>query len=405
MTSLRELGIVAGTVGFVLAWLAPLYIIAVSRRRVIHRRKDMAEALLAKAAGRSNLPADHYFKLFMPGQKRAGLSEVEKRDLLHGEFDRLHGGIGRYVSSVVILMLVSLVAFVLEFLRVLEIIRPKSPPRVLLWIGLDLDPEGLLSSLVSFGSAPGVLPALAGASVATLTELLLRSRAGDLTPDEIDECSLRYLIAIPVGRVMIALSGGVLDGVGAFLIAGLPVKDIQRYLRRRAHEKIGQLPSSDSDGLMTGHVDGLSGYATARLEELRIVTYTDLAYANPIRILARTGYPLRLIVQWIDHALLSIYARSHKAALRDAGLPCSLDVVEFWDEHFAGKSPDGKSGVVKDLADKVNLATTLIREIFQRVAIDPHVRFLRDLWYTEDETAISIGPLASTPSSTADKKS
>lgn len=381
-------------VALLVLWLTPVFFIVVNYRSVVARRDRMADALsrYPKNEGLYS-PGEHYLTLFGVSWDQKEIDrdkrEPKIKELLSSEFIRMYGSLWRYFASTGLLMIVSFFAIVIVFDGV----------------GIGILPAykilGFPASDIHVGKLPAVVPSLAGAYVASVVELYLRTRTGDLTPDEIDEVTMRQVLAIPLGRAAFALAGHPFEGLAAFVVPAFPLKDIMRYMRRRTLEKAGAEPSKDlGDGPISKWVDGLSSAEIARLEELGIDTYTDLAYANPIRIMAKTGYSLRIIVQWMDHALLSIYARSYKQAFRDAGIPCALDAVEFWNAHFAseGKSDDSKADTsiahdyknfsnyscssVQAFSKKVALDGALIREIFQRVAIDPYVKFLETLWYS-----------------------
>lgn len=370
-------------VALLVLWLTPVCFIVVNYRQVVHRRRHMVDTLTRMPKrGEPHAPAEHYLKIFAPSWDGKTDPNV-LRNFLSDEFDRLHGRAWRYCLSTLLLMVVSLIAIQIVF----DGLDIRTLPAI--------DIFRFDTGAVRVGKLPAVVPALAGAYVASVLELYLRTRAGDLTPDEIDEVTMRQLLAVPLGRAAFALAGHPFEGLAAFVVPAFPLKDLLRYMRKRTLEKAGVEASKDQgDGPISKWVDGLSFEAIARLEELGITTYTDLAYANPIRILAKTGYSLRLIVQWIDHALLSVYARSHKTRFRDRGIPCALDAVEFWTAHFAHESsakiaphdyvnyPDCNCPTVKAFTDKLELDALLVREIFQRVAIDPHVKFLETLWYT-----------------------
>ena len=134
------------------------------------------------------------------------------------------------------------------------------------------------------------------------------------------------------------------DGAFAFIAASFPLRDLQRWLRKRALEKMkveetAKLESTRA-GYLTQVVDGLSPDTVARLEEIGIVTFADLAYADPIRIMVKAGISLRHIIQWMDHAMLAIYALDYKQKLAENAITCSLDAKEFYETHFVKVGDD-----------------------------------------------------------------
>jgi hypothetical protein len=130
-------------------------------------------------------------------------------------------------------------------------------------------------------------------------------------------------------------------------------------------------------------LNSLGDQTLARLEELQITTYMDLAYVNPTRLMARIGQPLRLVLCWMDQALLIVYAAPHLRGLASFGIPCSLDAKEFFREHIFGREPAvwRANPSVIALADGLQVSVDSVREMLKRIDEDPHVRFLHAIWH------------------------
>src|SRR6185503_10937500 len=100
-------------------------------------------------------------------------------------------------------------------------------------------------------------------------------------------------------------------------------------------------------GALADVMCGMGNDTIARLEELNIETYLDLAYTDPIKLLIKTGVPIELVLAWIDQAMVSVYASPHKSALESYGMPCALDLCEFYAAHCY----DVATGLPKDWAN------------------------------------------------------
>lgn len=225
--------------------------------------------------------------------------------------------------------------------------------------------------------------ALTGAFVWSLYELSQRARRRELTPDELFDVSIRYLFALPIGHLGVLLSIDSVDYAFAFLATALPIRDLQRFARKRALEKMNVRDSKAEPtraGYLAEVVDGLSPDTVARLEEIDIVSFTDLAYADPIRIMVKAGFSPRHIIQWMDHAMLGIYALPHKRKLAENAICCALDAKEFYQAHF--KAHLGECPAIKALVKGTGVEAATLCEMFGRVAIDPQVQFLGRMWYT-----------------------
>jgi hypothetical protein len=78
-----------------------------------------------------------------------------------------------------------------------------------------------------------------------------------------------------------------------FAAAAFLLRDVRLLFRQRLLKRLDQSLSSDADRATAGSsgrvIDGMSVETIARLGELQISTYMDLAYVDPIRIMAKTG--------------------------------------------------------------------------------------------------------------------
>lgn len=240
-------------------------------------------------------------------------------------------------------------------------------------------------------AGPASAAALSGALIWGLYELIARVWSRSVDPEIVQNLTLRLVAAIPIGVCMAAIVKEDLGTTIAFASAAFPLRETRQLLRRFFLKNVApDAPAPAAGGAVRGSIgdilDGFSENSAFLLTEVQIDTYLDLAYADPIRLMARTGLRLRLILTWIDQALLAAYAPAAKTALARAAIPCALDAVEFFDAHFANK-PDGtprdwqNDPAVLALAEKSGLPAPLLREVFVRVREDPHVQFLGKVWY------------------------
>ena len=240
-----------------------------------------------------------------------------------------------------------------------------------------------------------IIMAIAGGLVWALYQIIYRARAGELTPADLYEINLGLLAAVPIGYAF-SLVTQELEGVRSFMAfaaSAFPLRDVSRLVRqhatRRMLESTGtQAPRAAERHLGTA-IDGVSDEALARLGELRIFTALDMAYSDPVRVMVQTGYPLPVIIDWMDQAIWALYVGGLKGELNTQGIRCSLDVCEFVDLHLRDK--DGKKlavlgaphqAALDALAAKLGTTSELVRDLFFRICSDPQVVILRELWYT-----------------------
>jgi hypothetical protein len=231
--------------------------------------------------------------------------------------------------------------------------------------------------------------ALAGALLWSLYEIIARVCMRSLDPDALNNLTLRLLGAIPIGLAFGSIVGAEnLATFVAFGSAAFPLRETRVILRQWTANRMGAAPAVVNTASVRGRIDeildGISESESLQLAENGFETFLDLAYADPIRLMARTGRPLRLILSWLDQALLAVYCPTNRTILSRWSIPCAMDAAEFYEEHFEprdGKDPDwANDPAVKDLAENSAIPASLLKEAFRRVFEDPHVRFLRKAW-------------------------
>jgi len=257
---------------------------------------------------------------------------------------------------------------------------------------------GLAISPLFKESLPRVLPvagplsmALAGALIWAIYETASKIQTRDLIPNDLYAMTVRLVAAVPVGHVadqFTDVQGAA--GATAFAVMSLPMRDIRLFFRRRFLRKsegaAGDSAVRSNEGSLAQTIDGLGDETLARLADHGIVTYLDMAYTDPIRMMARSGYSLHLVLSWMDKALLTVYFGEKRTRLAEMGMPCALDACECYLTYFYdGKAARGygTEPAVKHLAAKMEMPAALLADSLQRVYEDPYVELIRELWYPE----------------------
>lgn len=235
-----------------------------------------------------------------------------------------------------------------------------------------------------------VIMSLAGAYAWGIYEVIERGRDRTLTPSEIKEVCFRWLVAVPVGHAfsLIAIDGA--EPFFAFAASAFPLKDIRRLVRENGLKKLGQ--SGDASAPMQERlhttIEGVSDVMASRLEELNTYTVLDMAYANMITLMVKTGVPIRSVIDWIDQALFHVYTvESQRKILREQfGVRCTIDVCEFIDLHV-GK----RDATFGKLFEAMKMATPdALADFLNRIGDDEQVRCLYNLWYP-DGAPVELG--------------
>ncbi len=260
--------------------------------------------------------------------------------------------------------------------------------------GHVLPVNGTYPSLFSFVKFQFIL-ALWGAFVWSLYEILTRRMSGDLTPVELYDVVFRYLTAVPVGYAFSLLVTDSVAGFVAFTVSAFPIRDLRQLLRKQALQKLGEAPQASSAQVAKGYIgevlSGMGNDTIARLQELNIESYLDLAYTDPVRLVIKTGVPIQLALTWIDQALLAAYFPQHKAKFELLGMPCALDLCEFYTTHCfdveQNKEKDWRNDqAVKDLSTILDIPIEiLVSQPLKSIFKDPYTEFLVHVWYEPDK--------------------
>ncbi len=349
---------------FVIAWLFPFIVIAGHYVRVVGSRWREIERTffggdLAPARFQHKLEMHPAARYLSPGTRPA---EAALRAVVRAEFERYHAA-QRYFVPLVLLLLISACGMWLCRTWVHQH-----------WFATPGSGSGRFPETMS----ESVIMALSGAYVWGIWEIIERVRERNLTPSEIRDLCFRWLVAIPVGHAfsLIAIEG--YEPSFAFAASAFPLKSLQRYLREGNLKKLGIASETSATSQQRLHtsIEGVSDVMAARLEELNVYTVLDMAYSNPIRIMVKTGVPIRTVLDWMDQALLRVYASEQRPILLKFGMRCSIDICEFVALHIADQDAS-----MKDLAEKLDMSHSTLTDFLHRIAEDPQVRCLYYLWY------------------------
>lgn len=177
---------------------------------------------------------------------------------------------------------------------------------------------------------------------------------------------LGYLICIPLESSY--------DFLAAFAVGTVPVPQLMSFMRGYAENKLGlKNPEQEAisdlfqiQGLRKSHID--------RLADQDILTVQNLAFCNPFKLYLLTNFTIKLIIDWVDQALLIIYVndtdRLHN--LRKIGIRGAIEllVCKYMDE-------SAKKGLEKKLIEILHLANrdTLLR-LLDDLDENDHIRFI-----------------------------
>jgi hypothetical protein len=349
-------------VGLFIAWVfGPIVILQYIRVVVPRRLKEIKDWFLSSQDGDES-GAWHYARLLNPG----GDPKKTPEDILEDQFWQFHAG--KYYAPPLILV-IALSGLMLAFTG--------------LWLANSLSSTRVPTTLLSLITIPFIM-ALLGAFVWFLYEILSRRNSGDLTPACLYNVAFRFITAVPIGYAFSLLVFDTVPGLVAFAVSAFPLRDVRLFMSKQALQKIGESSQATSSRTSKGYigklVSGLGNDTLARLQELNIETYLDLAYADPIHLMVATGVPIKLALSWIDQALPAVYFPKQKHILDQLGMPCALDLWEFYTNHYvdvAGKQKNWRDDqAVKDLSAKLDIPIEVLYQPLTSLYEDPNAKFL-----------------------------
>lgn len=229
--------------------------------------------------------------------------------------------------------------------------------------------------------------AFLGGWVWSMYEIVSRGTSHSLVPDTLADVGYRILASVPLGYAFSLLVFDKVTPALAFAVSAFPIRDVRMFIRKRALEqmKVPTTPPATKQELLQDRVSGIGADALTRLGEIGISTVTDLAYADPVRILVETGLPLRRVIVWIDEALLALYVGEKAEKLRGMGMGSALEASHFYEDYCMTEDGEIDETSVDDpevvkLSEVLEIPPWFVLNMLAEISGDPHVSLLSALW-------------------------
>jgi MFS family permease len=244
----------------------------------------------------------------------------------------------------------------------------------------------------------GAACGLVGAYCYVLLYLGRRAFRLDITPGAATWC----MVTLAVGPTLAGFLGyyvldtqdlwasaGKLERVSVLFLAGFSPRLVVTFLNELAVRLFGEGRSSRSLPARTiplNQVRGITRDIEERLSEEGVDDATQLAMADPYRLLRNTNFDKRQILRWIDGALLLIHLPETAAALERRGIIGAMSLTWFV------RSPEHATELDRIAAD-VRLDPAGLRGVAQRLSTDQQVQLVQLLYELDTEGAPDIADL------------
>lgn len=254
-----------------------------------------------------------------------------------------------------------------------------------IWLLQQLQKSELPTFQEALLLASPVCPAFLGAYLFCLLESVHRFKRFDLLPSTVMNLTFNLIAGTVLGIVLAPMfSNSLLPTMTAAIGLSVPVG--LESLKQKLADNPGfrRAPEQESDLKV---LFSCNAKAVSRLAEEGIETIADLAQSDPLRLYLVLPYELRIILNWIDRALLLCYFPTKADVLRDKfqilGMIELASIAEFFeggDDTEALVSKDQAMKLIDQLAQALETSPEAIRNSLDTLITDPQVLKIWDIY-------------------------
>lgn len=268
---------------------------------------------------------------------------------------------------------------------------------------IDLPRTGLAEFDRDFWPLPAIelsLPALlaiAGAYLFIVAQLIQQCRARTLVYSDLFGASLRLLMAVPLG-MSVAITGTGKELIGSFVAFGIgafPIRDLTAVVRRLVGKYVGFDAGAAED--QTTAMIGVTQAVADVLAEENITCAQQLADIDPVVLAIRTGLSFDYVLFLAAQSLVWCFLGKTAGLLGPLGF---ADARAIW--YLMHGPPATRDAVLASLEARITaqivggtspgcaIDAILLRQAFEKIAIDPYTIFL--VQFTSDRVSAAPGP-------------
>lgn len=230
--------------------------------------------------------------------------------------------------------------------------------------------------------------AILGGYTRVVYEMVLRYYQENIRPADLLWWCYRLIVSVPLGYAVGMFLNGGDSPRGAYAVAfllGLFPTTTVTNIGRQLFSKLTKSEQVEEPPAQLKDLATLDSETILVIGEEGISTYTQLAYADPIRLTIRTGLNYSFVITAISEAMLLGYLGTRK----------KMDVVRLfgftggYEIYFLWKSANAAAGtaeriqadnIITEMATRLETTVDGLRNILVEVGTDPYLEFIVECW-------------------------
>jgi hypothetical protein len=225
--------------------------------------------------------------------------------------------------------------------------------------------------------------ALYGAAVWVNSSIVYGFGQRDLTAQTHYWIAFRFFSSAAYGLIAGEIFLPSIANVSAFILATLPFAEMVRTVRLRFSAVAGTPIAEDHKSL--DKVQGVSRAVLERLDRLGIDSAQQLAFSDPLTLLLRCNVSPKVLIDWMDQAILYCYVGDIIERLRPLGIRGAMEVAIL--EYKEKAVLEERLAAFEQAA---GLGRVVLQNLIENLAYDNQVVLLWKLWETfqdDEDTA------------------
>jgi hypothetical protein len=204
----------------------------------------------------------------------------------------------------------------------------------------------------------------------------------DFTAHDVYICSLRFLIAIPLGFSFAAV---VKDPIGiplAFFLGTFPANTLLKFGRRFVSQKLRLGEQSPEARSELEQLQSINMVEAERYQEEGVTNILQLTYADPVELTIRTNFDFFYVVDCMSQGLLWLYLGKNVDKLRLLGLRGSHEARVLFELLKSGAAQQKRmaNDNLKSIAKVLNIGPETLKKTLFEIAEDPYTEFIYKIW-------------------------